>query len=117
MSMSTPPAHLVLDTLLARGNRAGHLAEEWKKWTGLPFVFALWAYRRNHPRKRRIHRILQEAMRKGLRRRGEIAKREAKRMGLGRALCERYLTRHIRYTLGPRERAGLRLFRKYHEDL
>ena len=84
----------------------------WKKFTGLPFVYALWVYPRAHPQRLLIRRTLRQAMREGLPMRKEIARREAKRLGLDPRLCLRYLTRNIRFELGPRERAGLARFRR-----
>lgn len=88
------------------------LAEEWKRLTGLPFVFALWAHRRNHPQQEFIRSTLRAALRGGLRLRRRIARREANRLGLPAAFCEQYLTRSIRYRLGPRELKGMARFRR-----
>ena len=93
------------------------LGEEWKRFTGLPFVFAVWMHRRNHPRRAHIRTLLQNAKKKGMRLRREIARREAKRMRIDPRRAERYLTERIRYDLGPRERAGMRRFRKYCTEL
>ncbi len=88
------------------------LGTAWKEFTGLPFVYAVWAFRRGHPGARRMGRALREAKALGLSRLEEIARREAARLGLPRAFCRRYLTECITYDLGPEERAGLRLFER-----
>jgi predicted solute-binding protein len=89
------------------------LGTEWKAFTGRPFVYAVWAYRRGHPGARRIARVLREAKERGIARIGEIARREARRLGLTARFCGKYLTEYITFDLGPAERAGMRLFEKY----
>jgi chorismate dehydratase len=86
------------------------LGEEWKKQTGLPFVFALWLLREGLPQLSAIgegFRALKEA--------GEplipvIAEEAGEEIGAGLAL--RYLTDYIRFELGERERAGMARFRE-----
>ena len=46
----------------------------------------------------------------------EIARKEAKRLGLTPRFCRRYLTEYITYDLGPAERAGYKRFEKYAEE-
>lgn len=92
------------------------LGTEWKAWTGLPFVYALWAHRKGHPKANEIARILRAAKKRGTGKIPEIARREAKRLGLSPKYCRRYLTEYITFDLGPAERAGLRRFGKYAED-
>ena len=48
-----------------------------------------------------------EAKRRGLARAGEIAHREAPRLGLDAGFCRRYLANILHFDLGPREQAGL----------
>ncbi len=93
------------------------LGSAWKAFTGCPFVYALWATRRGHPRIREITSMLKAARKRGEDRLGEIARREAKRLGLTPRFCRAYLTRNITYAIGPAERAGLRLFKRYVRDL
>jgi len=50
---------------------------------------------------------LGEAKRRGLRRAGVIAQREAAGLGLDAGFCRRYLSDILHFDLGPRERAGL----------
>ncbi|HLF93537.1 MAG TPA: menaquinone biosynthesis protein [Planctomycetota bacterium] len=89
------------------------LGTEWRKFTGLPFVYALWAYLPDHPRARELGAVLRRAKALGLKRLDEIAAREAKRLGRTARFCLRYLTKYITYDLGPSEREGLDLFEKY----
>lgn len=89
------------------------LGSEWRAWSGAPFVFALWAHRKGHPRAREIARTLRAAKARGVPRIAEIARRESKRLGLSTSYAARYLTEWITFDLGPAERAGLRKFGSY----
>src|SRR5438046_1042444 len=82
------------------------LGQEWFDWTGLPFVFAVWAVRAGADL-RGVDVALREAKRRGLAQVGEIAYREAPRLGLDAGFCRRYLSNVLRFDLGPREQAGL----------
>ncbi len=82
------------------------LGQEWHDWTGLPFVYAVWAVRDGvdlGP----VARALYEAKQRGLARIGPIAHREAPGLGLDAGFCRRYLQSIIHFDLGPREQAGL----------
>ena len=70
------------------------LGEEWKKWTGLPFVFAVWAARREMHRDDavRIHHRLIEAKRWGLANLDLLAEEAAYRTGIGVPVCREYLS-------------------------
>jgi chorismate dehydratase len=92
------------------------LGTEWKAWTGRPFVYAVWAHRKGHPRAKEIAALLGEAKRRGTASIGEIARRESKRLGLTPRFCRTYLTEYITFDLGPAERAGLGLFQNYALD-
>jgi chorismate dehydratase len=82
------------------------LGQEWHDWTGLPFVYAFWAVRPG-VELGGVALALRRAKEHGLRRVGEIAEREAPRLGLDAGFCRRYLQTIIQFDLGPRERAGL----------
>ena len=92
------------------------LGTEWMAFTGKPFVYAVWAFRRNHPRAREIARTVRAARDRGVARIPAIARIEARRLGLTPRYCRRYLTEHITYDLGPAERAGFKRFEKYAAD-
>src|SRR5436190_3568362 len=82
------------------------LGQEWHDWTGLPFVYAVWAVRPGvdlGP----VAAALHEAKRRGCRHVGRIAHREAPLLNLDAGFCRRYLESIIRFDLGPRELAGL----------
>lgn len=87
------------------------LAALWRTLTGLPFVFAVWAHRRDHPRARILARIAHQAYRLARTEMPALAQREARRLRLPSAVMRAYLTESIHYTVGPRERQALRLFR------
>jgi chorismate dehydratase len=81
------------------------LGEEWRRQTGLPFVFAAWLLRPEVPEPAlaaREFRALKEA---GARRLEEVLAEETD------AFARTYLTEHIRFDLGPREKEGIELFR------
>jgi chorismate dehydratase len=83
------------------------LGQEWFDYTGLPFVYAVWAVRPG-VNLRGVARALDEARRRGLTRAGQIAQREAPRLGLDAGFCRRYLSTILHFDLGPREQEGLR---------
>ena len=92
--------------------RALDLAAEWRAFTHLPFVFALWLARRGADL-RGVNGRLMQAKHAGLRNVEEIAEqhRAASRLDLRRA--RQYLTHVLRYELGPQEQGGLDLFQRY----
>jgi chorismate dehydratase len=105
------------DAVLLIGDRAMHaclpgfahafdLGQEWFDWTGLPFVYAVWAVRAGADLGL-VEEALAEAKRRGCMHIGEIAHREAPRLGLDAGFCRRYLANIIHFDLGPREQAGL----------
>lgn len=85
------------------------LGQEWHDWTGLPFVYAVWAVRPG-VELGEVPAALRAAKKRGLARAGEIAQREAPLLGLDAGFCRRYLSNIIRYDLGPAEQAGLTRF-------
>jgi chorismate dehydratase len=85
------------------------LGDEWCRWTGLPFVFAVWAARREiDPRP--IAPLLAAARDAGKANLAAIAAAEAARHGLTVPQCLSYLRDNLHYDLGPREREALSLF-------
>lgn len=85
------------------------LAEEWTRWTGLPFVFAAWCGRAGAIAPG-DERIFDDARVRGLRARAEIAREHAQKTGLAAASLESYLVDSIRYGFDEEERAGLDRF-------
>ncbi len=82
------------------------LGQEWHDWTGLPFVYAVWAVRAGADLGT-VAEALAAAKGRGLGRIGEIAHREAPGLALDAGFCRRYLNNIIHFDLGPRELAGL----------
>jgi chorismate dehydratase len=91
------------------------LGAAWQEWTGLPFVYAVWAVRANLPaeEKQRLAAFLEHSLSEGERNLGAIAHRTSARVrGLGTAAeLERYL-RGFRYRLEEDEENALARFRE-----
>ncbi|MFN3368362.1 MAG: menaquinone biosynthetic enzyme MqnA/MqnD family protein [Thermus sp.] len=81
----------------------------WFERTRLPFVFAVWAYRKETPPPLELVQALRRARRQGLARLGEVAEAEARRLGVHPALMEHYLW-NFRYHLEEPDRLGLQAF-------
>ncbi|MGO9110547.1 MAG: menaquinone biosynthetic enzyme MqnA/MqnD family protein [Thermoguttaceae bacterium] len=88
---------------------AWDLGEEWSRWTGLPFVFALWAAR-PHVQEECIDRALAAARNEGLTRLPEIARLASPEVGLPESECLSYLRDNLKFHLGPRQQEGLERF-------
>ncbi|MBU6309192.1 MAG: menaquinone biosynthesis protein [Planctomycetes bacterium] len=88
------------------------LGDEWCRWTGLPFVFAVWAARDGidvgH-----LSQHLSLARDAGRANLAAIAAAEAAAHGLTVPQCLSYLRDNLHYDLGPRERESLALFRRH----
>ncbi|MCS6976885.1 MAG: menaquinone biosynthesis protein [Gemmatales bacterium] len=120
LRMDQDPDTVATDAVLLIGDRAMRaslpgfpysydLGQEWQDWTGLPFVYAVWAVRPGvdlGP----VADALIEAKRRGRERVAQIAHQEAPRLQLDAGFCRRYLTNIIHFDLGPRELAGLERF-------
>jgi chorismate dehydratase len=115
------------DAVLLIGDRAihsppGHFAEvwdlgdEWVRWAGLPFVFAMWVARES-AELNGVEQALCDARDRGVASLEEIAKREAASKGLTVPQCLSYLRDNLHFYLGPREQEGLAKFRDCAIDL
>ncbi len=84
------------------------LGSEWKAWTGLPFVFAVWAARRDTaPSKvRLVHQRLLESRTWGLAHLDLLAAAAAANTGVAESVCRAYLG-DLDYALSYRHLAGL----------
>jgi len=87
------------------------LGEEWSRWTGLPFVFAMWIARPGVDLEG-LEGILTAARDEGIGQLAEIARQEAPRLGISEEECLGYLRDNLRFQLGSREREGLLAFRR-----
>ncbi len=92
------------------------LGDEWHQWTGLPFVFAVWAARPSVDFEH-LGRRLDAARDAGLANLATIAAIEAAPHGLSVPQCLDYLSDNLHYNLGYDERQGLRLFHEYAMEL
>ena len=91
------------------------LGQAWKDLTGLPFVFAIWAVRRDFYRDHRgethrLHAALLDSKRYSLARLDEISESVYHRVGLSREACSTYLKERLSFDLTPRHLDGLRHF-------
>lgn len=85
------------------------LGQWWRELTGLPFVFAFWAGRRDALPPHLV-KALVRAKREGWSRIGEIALDHARQHGGEAAFYQHYLEHHMHYELGEAELAGLAEF-------
>ena len=108
------------DAVLLIGDRAMHspggpfaavwdLGEQWRLWSNLPFVFAMWVARAGTDLQG-VDVTLSEARDRGLAHLAEIAATEAAPLGLTRRECVAYLRDNLYFHFGPREQQGLELF-------
>jgi chorismate dehydratase len=115
------------DAVLVIGDRAMHspggpfaevwdLGDEWCRWTGLPFVFAMWVARPGFDASE-LAAILSSARDQGVANLEAIANEEAAGLGLSRPQCVSYLRDSLYFYLGDRERRGLEHFRSLAEKL
>jgi chorismate dehydratase len=94
------------------------LGAEWNAWTGLPFVFAVWAARREAgvDAVRTVHRGLLESRSWGLAHLDELARAAAQATGVAEPVCRAYLG-DLDYSLSYRHLAGLTdFFRRLAQD-
>ena len=87
------------------------LGEEWKRWTGLPFVFAVWVAQRSAPAARalRVHADLVASRDWGLAHLDLLARQAAGYTGFDTAVCAEYLA-GLDYGLSYGHLAGLTEF-------
>jgi chorismate dehydratase len=127
LSISVAADDMTTDAVLLIGDRAMKaclpgfkfaydLGQEWFDWTGQPFVYAVWAVR-DGVNLRGVDRALRECRDHGLARVGQIAEREAAKLGLDAGFCRRYLSNILSFDLGSRELAGLRRFQELAREL
>lgn len=120
LSMGSNLAATTADAVLLIGDRAMQpvdqefseiwdLGDEWLRWTGLPFVFAMWVGAES-ARTSELEQALSESRDAGVTAVRRIAEREAPGLHLGVDTAFRYLTENLHFKLGSPERSGLRLF-------
>jgi chorismate dehydratase len=93
------------------------LAEQWRRWTGRPFVFAFWAVRKASlaglDAQVNLTRIFQDSRENGLRNLDRIVDEWALRLELPAPVLRDYLNQNIDYYLDRENLEGLRLFYRY----
>lgn len=98
-------------TYSQQGLEVFDLAEEWKKHTGLPFVFALWVGHQDL-KLGRYRRDFELSRDFGLAHVNDIASEYAPKLKMSVEDVRIYLTQNIDYSLDEENRKGLRLFGK-----
>ena len=86
------------------------LAEAWRGWTGLPFVFAFWAVHLNAPPLPGLAATFQHSLAQGREALPEIVEAAHRAIGWPRAELWTYLTEDLHYSLGGPEEQSLALF-------
>jgi chorismate dehydratase len=89
------------------------LAAEWYDWKKMPFVFAVWAMKKDSPPGTReaLEATIRQSLSKSEGRYRAIGEVHGRELGLDPAYVEEYLE-GFNYTLGERERNAMREFRK-----
>ncbi|WP_216321704.1 menaquinone biosynthetic enzyme MqnA/MqnD family protein [Deinococcus aestuarii] len=105
----TPETTMTTLPHTARGITVTDLAEEWFRLTGHPFVFAVWAYRREAPPPATLVQAMREARREGIGHLADVARRHAQKLGLPERVVQHYLW-NFRYHLEAPDRLGLHEF-------
>lgn len=126
LPIDADPTAIKTDAMLLIGDRAIHapegdwaavwdLGHEWNRWSGLPFVFAMWVARSgiDEAKLAEIDRALRESRDDGVAHLETIAAREAAHVKLGAAECLSYLRDNLYFYLGTREERGLELFYRH----
>jgi chorismate dehydratase len=117
-SAGLPRARLIIGdhAISFRQNHAGEfqfwdLGEQWKKLTGLPFVYALWLIRPEVPDAKSIALRLRRLRDENL---ADIASVVAdvadNKRAITREFLDRYYHEHLRFGFGTREKQGLQTF-------
>ncbi|NUM75024.1 aminofutalosine synthase MqnE [candidate division KSB1 bacterium] len=90
------------------------LGHEWHEWTGLPFVFAVWAIQREVEQQHRRELIteLERAAVSADQRHPGLGQTHGKRLGLTQAEVHAYFDGFL-YRLGAREHEAIQKFREY----
>ncbi len=94
------------------------LAEEWRRHTGKPFVFAFWAVRVGAAEQSPLDlaAIFQQSRDNGLHHVDMLAREWAPRVRMSEAEIKTYLTENIDYSLNDDNLAGMELFFRYAVD-
>ncbi|AXI79008.1 menaquinone biosynthetic enzyme MqnA/MqnD family protein [Peterkaempfera bronchialis] len=91
------------------------LGAMWKEWTGLPFVFALWAVRRDFAERepeavREVHRAFLDSRDLSMEEAPKVAEQAARWEAFDAEVLERYFTGALDFSLGGGQLAGIAEF-------
>ena len=86
------------------------LGDEWKRMTGLPMVFAVWAARPGVPETAYSAADFVDSVRFGMADLDRIVDEEHRKRGMAAELVRDYLTRNVVFDFGDNERMGMRRF-------
>lgn len=94
------------------------LAKEWYEWQKMPFVFAVWAYKRSLPneKKEELHEIIGNSLKKGVSEIESLGTAHGMRIHLSKDETAEYL-QGFQYRLGDREQQAMSLFKKLVEEV
>lgn len=106
LRIGDPAIHLRMHA--SPGTRFVDLGGEWKRWTGLPFVFALWLVRPGFGKAAQAAEALRSVATRG---REQLSRIIAGQASFPPGVAHRYLHEHIGYCLGSRHAEGLNRFR------
>jgi chorismate dehydratase len=112
-------ALLIGDPALTYAGPVAHvydLAAEWRKFTGLPFVFALWVGHADVNLSQHLADFT-ASLEFGLAHLDDIAAEFAPRLGMTPEAVKVYLSENIDYSLDEENRAGLKLFYKLAHEI
>jgi len=96
------------------------LAEEWRRFTGKPFVFAFWAMRSEAASEEEaavVAETLRNSRDTGLRHIDTIANEWSERLKLPADVIVRYLSENVHYYLDQENISGMQLFFEYAAEL
>lgn len=110
-----PALRATLEADPAGGLTVHDLGQMWKEWTGLPFVFAVWAARREFADRRpeavaAVHRAFLESRDLSLIEAGQVADQAARWENFEAPVLERYFSEALDFSLGERQLAGIAEF-------
>ena len=88
------------------------LAEAWTKWTKLPFIFAVWAVRKDCAQIEEITSIARTAYMKGFFATEKIAERYAEELGRSQQFFVEYLDDAMYYKLDEQDVEGMNRFKR-----
>ena len=92
------------------------LGDRWRRWSGLPFVFAMWVARAGIELGS-LEAAFAEARDEGLAHLEQIAEAEGALRGLTVPQCTAYFRDNLHFHLGRQEMEGLRLFYRHASEL